>query len=1373
MPFRPTDWTGTKNSFVEERILNANDPENRVIILEHRPFFEGVKVYRAGTTTPLTRGVDYELAYELPELEGVAFSKLFCGINFINPSVGGALRFEGTEVSGEFHTHFVEILDKLVKYVNTPPDLQWLNVDDRPALVPQEKSANSWYDYLNKKYLASAIRDVNISADDANAELSQKLDALKALVVDLQNEVTVFNYKAHIDNPMAHDPTCAQVGAHPANRDAPRALMAYGRTLLELTRDIRSQGLQQSDVDRYVAHYASGDVTGSFVQQLSPDRALFRSNDGNSEVIFTTNDFTIRSKGAVVLSASTDFDDTIRFIEWRSGSNKLRIESSGGLLGMDKIFLNDRVLLNTYSVLDYQATESGGSTDPDDNKLYIEGRNGITFTGKGSRTDPVVGSFKAVKATKTVAGAAKLKLGPGTEVDGFASTPASLTPYLGKVQEFVPKSTLLNGKPMDDGSRTIDRAALGLGLANNTADLDKQLSNPQSAALAGLSPKDHTHDWGGLTILPANHSMPGITKYTTSLDGAAPNKGIVPAILNELSSRVDALGIIFAEIDTSAATDFSIIDGSTWTVGSTKRSLTVKDLRYFYLVDNVRKEGRVSGTVDLETTPMFKWFSPSNRMERNWPESVKRTAQGFSWELIPADNRPTLPFRGEIIGHPDYTMGSLSVVTLLSKFNILPSYNRLVVYAVGGGKITLYVNGQEYLSTDKALFGVVSVTPKSPIVLGLRVDCNDAAVTAGLGYEVYDGVVPVACSYPTTKIAKLEEFVLSPLNLKHYIYLNMESGALFSRAEPIGSEVIDVRYSLVGVVDVPTDGLVSPVVFAKQLDFGTNVETVDHLNDLAAHSDMVTDYKIVDAVVAPLGKLDFTFDYTVLGSTNESMVWQTIPWTAGGLKFNRNGVPGAVKFPTEAIVAVRGQSPYFWLTPKNPKANNHPTFEGGLLLDAQWSNNSGLVTLSDFKLLFGSKKVGTAPGTISGIALPLNKTDPIIFRRHDGFGGSSAMAKHANLSSVPTTVKPTVIKEWTNIDLGMIGLPPKAYPGNRILVKYRFDIKTNTMRVFTARYVAGETSVRLLELEYKFNFDAFGFMGGYVGLGVPDDSNHLGNETIQMLPAPMLINDQSFDINKYAFYRSLFESYIDSKKDDFVGKVIGVTGDRVANWHDYTEVTSISKATGQPYVYDNRFPQALRPFEIPFPAISDTPVDTIKWCKPISMADGTTSKLGGTFDRVVALFETSGEYTAAKVVVKYTSYQAGTLTFDGKMPWTGDSLAITAQEQSATPTVTVTEKTISQAIGCGVCRMLLRFDTALVAGVYAPANCNYVIEVYDTENVLRETFTNAEPRPVYSYGARGDLYTCNPYHMTRKTWSEIKAIMAVERKASKETFGDW
>lgn len=58
--------------------------------------------------------------------------------------------------------------------------------------------------------------------------------------------------------------------------------------------------------------------------------------------------------------------------------------------------------------------------------MYIEGRNGISFTGKGSRADPIVGAIDPTKATTAEKGVVKLKTGKGTETVGVAATPASL-----------------------------------------------------------------------------------------------------------------------------------------------------------------------------------------------------------------------------------------------------------------------------------------------------------------------------------------------------------------------------------------------------------------------------------------------------------------------------------------------------------------------------------------------------------------------------------------------------------------------------------------------------------------------------------------------------------------------------------------------------------------------------------------------------------------------------------------------------------------------------------------------------------------------------------------------------------------------------------
>ncbi|EIF4796241.1 hypothetical protein LFN83_005012, partial [Salmonella enterica subsp. enterica serovar Infantis] len=105
-----------------------------------------------------------------------------------------------------------------------------------------------------------------------------------------------------------------------------------------------------------------------------------------------------------------------RYINWRAGKNTLRIESTGDALGMNKLTLNGNPLLTTTALMEYQQDPDagGGGSDPDDSKVYIEGRNGISFTGKGSRADPIVGAIDPTKASTTEKGVVKLKTGKGT-----------------------------------------------------------------------------------------------------------------------------------------------------------------------------------------------------------------------------------------------------------------------------------------------------------------------------------------------------------------------------------------------------------------------------------------------------------------------------------------------------------------------------------------------------------------------------------------------------------------------------------------------------------------------------------------------------------------------------------------------------------------------------------------------------------------------------------------------------------------------------------------------------------------------------------------------------------------------------------------------
>ena len=482
----PYDPRGTKteNHFLEERIIGSENNNDREVNLDHRPYFEDLVVRQPGSTTPLSRGVDYELQYQLTELDDSVAANVYCGVHLINPSIKGIVTFEGQMLGGTFYDPFVDMLDELVKYLNNPVSADWLLLDGRPSLYPATPAATSWADLLNKKYLASAIHDVELKTDDANQLIKDKLAEVKALVTALGKEIEAFNYPAHIAATNPHETTSAQINAHPVNLKTPDTFMAYGLKLKALTEELKAFRLPQSVIDTYISHWISSEVQGVFNCTVSGNRAQFRSKNGESEIVFANDGFTLKSNGSVVLAVGhLEGTGAGRYINWRAGKNTLRIESTGDALGMNKLTLNGNPLLTTTALMEYQQDPdagSGGGSDPDGSKVYIEGRNGISFTGKGSRADPIVGAIDPTKASTTEKGVVKLKTGKGTETVGVAATPASLTPYSTDLSGYVTKTTMINGKLMNDGSRTITKAVLGLGQADNTADLDKPLSTELS-----------------------------------------------------------------------------------------------------------------------------------------------------------------------------------------------------------------------------------------------------------------------------------------------------------------------------------------------------------------------------------------------------------------------------------------------------------------------------------------------------------------------------------------------------------------------------------------------------------------------------------------------------------------------------------------------------------------------------------------------------------------------------------------------------------------------------------------------------------------------------------------------------------------------------
>lgn len=1386
----PYDPRGTKteNHFLEERIIGSENNNDRVVILDHRPFFEDLVVRQPGSTTPLSRGVDYELQYQLTELDDSVAANVYCGVHLINPSIKGIVTFEGQMLGGTFYDPFVDMLDELVKYLNNPVSADWLLLDGRPSLYPATPAATSWADLLNKKYLASAIHDIELKTDDANQLIKDKLAEVKALVTALGKEIEAFNYPAHIAATNPHETTSAQINAHPVNLKTPDTFMAYGLKLKALTDELKAFRLPQSVIDTYISHWISSEVRGVFNCTVSGNRAQFRSKNGESEIIFANDGFTLKSNGSVVLAVGhLEGTGAGRYINWRAGNNVLRIESTGDALGMNKLTLNGNPLLTTTALMEYQQDPDagGGGSDPDDSKVYIEGRNGISFTGKGSRADPIVGTIDPTKATTAEKGVVKLKTGKGTETVGVAATPASLTPYSADLSGYVTKTTMINGKPMNDGSRTITKADLGLGQADNTADLDKPLSTALNASVSGLADVGHHHDWSELGIYKASQTVYGIGRYATNQNGLVENRAVVPNILKELSARLDVVAAAIANAKEGTVTDFAAVKGADWRFNSQGTSISVQDLKYFYLLNGEKADGVVTGTIDLQTTPMFNWFSPNNQLELTWPMGKVSRGTGISWDGIV--DPPTMGFQSVPVGKSATQMGDQSVVTVLAKTRVKAYQNRLFVYAAGGGMITVYVNGVVAATGESPL--LMNYTTSSDVenyTIAVKAECSDTAKSAAVQFEVYDGNYPVYFSGPETRVELLQEFVTTHVGIRHYLYVNMLTGSLYSRAEPIQSIAVDPERGYIGYVDIVAgENYANKTVgFETTFDFGKSAEVSEHIDTRKAHGLSSVDWALTDNPRLPLLNRAIAepraciFRKALTAGTGD--VFHLVSRGLYTYAHNQN-----VKSSLQYVVIPEGATPYCWFTPFNPKENNAPTFEGSFAFDVDDVGGTQALTAAPDLVLCTSTQGSSVKRRYVRIDLTAKACKLGIGSRSDSdVTDIPLVMEESGETAVDATFKDVLFNgEETNaaiLDLIGWGAARDKISANhapRGMIRYRYNVSTRVLRLALSFSQFGTTTVKQRQLEIQFPFDLVDyFTGDGIGLSFKELSAKCRVTISHALIDPVTSN---IDVDKYHYLRSLFESYLDSsvgyladnKDADYSQSVIDPATYEISQKYRVTE--SIALPTGQGSVavsHDGQLPAQFFDRKLSRGALmaKNNELHT-SWNNEWSTTKAAASRYRHKLILRFAQGADKQQYRIAKVTGTIKSNWPGKVIIGdaGKDPF----LASTDSAEFALSTNADVGKTIT------ITPADLRVGQDIYIVLDPPGNnpegyeLNFTcsLDVTD-EQSTRQDQLNAQSFELRSGEKQFLMEKRNPYHITSKAWKWILSVL--KRELNGKQLGD-
>ena len=1387
----PYDPRGTKteNHFLEERIIGSENNNDRVVILDHRPFFEDLVVRQPGSTTPLSRGVDYELQYQLTELDDSVAANVYCGVHLINPSIKGIVTFEGQMLGGTFYDPFVDMLDELVKYLNNPVSADWLLLDGRPSLYPATPAATSWADLLNKKYLASAIHDVELKTDDANQLIKDKLAEVKALVTALGKEIEAFNYPAHIAATNPHETTSAQINAHPVNLKTPDTFMAYGLKLKALTEELKAFRLPQSVIDTYISHWISSEVRGVFNCTVSGNRAQFRSKNGESEIIFANDGFTLKSNGSVVLAVGhLEGTGAGRYINWRAGKNTLRIESTGDALGMNKLTLNGNPLLTTTALMEYQqdpdAGGSGGS-DPDDSKVYIEGRNGISFTGKGSRADPIVGTIDPTKATTAEKGVVKLKTGKGTETVGVAATPASLTPYSTDLSGYVTKTTMINGKPMNDGSRTITKADLGLGQADNTADLDKPLSTALNTSVSGLADVGHHHDWSELGIYKASQSIYGIGRYATNQNGLVENRAVVPNILKELSARLDVVAAAIANAKEGTVTDFAAVKGADWHFNSQGTSISVQDLKYFDLLDGTKGDSTVTGAIDLQTTPMFNWFSPNNQLELTWPTGKVSNGTGINWTGI--EEPPLMGFQSVAVGKTATQMGDQSVVTVLAKTRVRAYQPKLWVYAAGGGPVTVYINGNLAASGESPLVAVYETSSDvENYTIAVKAECSDTAKSAAVQFEVYDGDYPVYFSGPETRVELLQEFVTTHVGIRHYLYVNMLTGSLYSRAEPIQSIAVDPERGYIGYVDIVAgENYANKTVgFETTFDFGKSAEVSEHIDTRKAHGLSSVDWALTDNPRLPLLNRAIAEPRACIFrkalATGTGDVFHLVSRGLYTYAHNQN-----VKSSLQYVVMPEGATPYCWFTPFNPKENNAPTFEGSFAFDVDDVGGTQALTAAPDLVLCTSTQGASVKRRYLRIDLTAKACKLGIGSRSvSDVTDIPLVMEESGETAVNATFKDVLFNgEETNpaiLDLIGWGAARDKISANhapRGMIRYRYNVSTRVLRLALSFSQFGTTTVKQRQLEIQFPFDLVDyFTGDGIGLSFKELSAKCRVTISHALIDPVTNN---INIDKYHYLRSLFESYLDSsvgyladnKDADYSQSVIDPATYEISQKYRVTE--SIALPTGQGSVavsHDGQLPAQFFDRKLSRGALMAKKNELhTSWNNEWSTTKAAASRYRHKLILRFAQGADKQQYRIAKVTGTIKSNWPGKVIIGdaGKDPF----LASTDSAEFALSTSSDAGKAIS------ITATDLRVGQDIYIVLDPPGNNpeGYELNFTCTLDVTDEQSTRQDQLNAQSFELRSGekqflMEKRNPYHITSKAWKWILSVL--KRELNGKQLGD-
>ena len=534
----------------EANSLLSSFGTHRCVIPKAAPFYKKDFVITSAGK-PLKEGKDFYFGHQYVRGTHQTAQAIYGSIYIINDAIALPVSVTYRSLGGQYTRLDSVITTYLTNKLTDPTTATWEDVIGYPYFPPVDIA----YDIDNWKgeaELITAINDVGSAIESQDQLQNESINVFENWIQEEEEKiVNDSNWPAHLadSGSSGGNPTPAGHGSNPHNTQwyqagalksdgvAQNANAITSLTIDQLATKVAAQ--QNVHPERYFPLNAPREITGDLILKdgLAHIARYAKDTTGENEAFIQLGSGNSQITGDRNLTIAADKDKTApgAVATLQSGSNILKVVSSGSAQETDKLFFNDQLVLTSANLQAHLPVDANASL-----VLATQSTTQMTFSGKGSTTDPLKVVFNYPLGNTSIKGIVKLTSALDNSHPTYAGTPLAVKTLNDLLAGLIPTTRTVNALQLNK-SIIITAAMLGIDKIDNTADVDLPVNSYYQTELDKYSLATHSHLLSEFSLTHATNAVMGIVKYAFDLSGTDNALALSSFVYNDFAGRLSTM----------------------------------------------------------------------------------------------------------------------------------------------------------------------------------------------------------------------------------------------------------------------------------------------------------------------------------------------------------------------------------------------------------------------------------------------------------------------------------------------------------------------------------------------------------------------------------------------------------------------------------------------------------------------------------------------------------------------------------------------------------------------------------------------------------------------------------------------------------------